>query len=152
MDTYTASVSTKFDAHGTWTLLPVIGPVISFLEPSKLPGEYAAHCCQMCSATSLTLTPQALLLNNNNPSKSYQLSLLSREFGLIKHNYHLYPQRSPFILEAITVKCLVQGQTHHRRGQDSNPHSDDSAIRMHQVRRTKPLGRGISFRVNTPGR
>ena len=31
---------------------------------------------------SLTLTPEALLLNNKNPSKSSQLPLLSRELGL----------------------------------------------------------------------
>ena len=42
MDTYIAPVSTKFDAHGAWTLLPpVIGPVISFLEPSQLHGIQA---------------------------------------------------------------------------------------------------------------
>ena len=48
MDTYIAPVSTKFDTHGAWTLLtPVIGPVIiSFLEPSQLPGEYTAHAAK----------------------------------------------------------------------------------------------------------
>ena len=47
MDTYIAPVSVKFDAHGAWTwLTPVIGPVISFLEPSQLPGEYAAHAAK----------------------------------------------------------------------------------------------------------
>ena len=37
------------------------------------------------------------------------------------------------------VKCLAQG--HKRRGRDSNPHSDDSAIRT-QIRCTKPLDHG----------
>ena len=37
------------------------------------------------------------------------------------------------------VKCLAQGHKHHGRSQDSNSHSDDSAIRT-QIRRTKPLG------------
>ena len=46
MDTYIEPVSTKFDAHGASPLLPVIGPVISFLEPSQLPGEYAAHAAK----------------------------------------------------------------------------------------------------------
>ena len=36
------------------------------------------------------------------------------------------------------VKCLAQGHKRHGRGQDSNPHSDDSAIKT-QVRCTKPL-------------
>ena len=70
MDTYIAPVSAKFDGHGIWTLIPLSsGPVKSFLEPSQLPGEYAAHAAKLCSATSL-----------------------------IKHNYHLCPHRSPFIL------------------------------------------------------
>ena len=37
------------------------------------------------------------------------------------------------------VKCLAQGHKH-GRGQDSNPHSDGSAIRT-QIRRAKPLDR-----------
>ena len=39
------------------------------------------------------------------------------------------------------VKCLAEGHEHHGRSQDSNPHSDDSAIRT-QVRLTKPLDHG----------
>ena len=47
MDTYIAPVSAKFDAHGAWTLLPLsLGHVISFLEPSQLPGEYTAHAAK----------------------------------------------------------------------------------------------------------
>ena len=41
------------------------------------------------------------------------------------------------------VKCLAQGHKHHGSGWDSNPHSDDSAIRT-QIR-YKPLGH------DTPG-
>ena len=37
------------------------------------------------------------------------------------------------------VKCLAEGHKHHGRSQDSNPHSDDSAIRTH-IRCTKPIG------------
>ena len=39
------------------------------------------------------------------------------------------------------VECLAQGHKHHGRGRDSNPRSDDSAIRT-QIRCTKPLGHG----------
>ena len=39
------------------------------------------------------------------------------------------------------VKCLAEGHKHHGRSQDSNPHSDDSAIRT-QIQCTKPLGHG----------
>ena len=98
----------------------VNGPVISFLEPSQLPGEYAAHAakCVAQRAYSNTITISAL--------------------------HH----RSPFILlgegEAVTVKCLARGHKHHGRGQDWNPHSDDSAIRT-QVRCTKPLGYGTPW-------
>ena len=34
------------------------------------------------------------------------------------------------------VKCLAQGHKRHDHGEDSNPHSDDSAIRT-QVRCTR---------------
>ena len=47
MDTYIASVSAKFDAPGAWTLLPLSsGQLLSFLEPSQLPGTYAAHAAK----------------------------------------------------------------------------------------------------------
>ena len=47
MDTYIVPVSAKFDAHGAYLLLPLSsGPVKSFLEPSQLPGEYAAHAAK----------------------------------------------------------------------------------------------------------
>ena len=47
MDTYIAPVSAKFDAHGIWTLIPLSsGAVKSFLQPSQLPGEYAAHAAK----------------------------------------------------------------------------------------------------------
>ena len=39
------------------------------------------------------------------------------------------------------VKCPAQGHKHHGRGRDSNPHSDDSAIRT-QIQCTKPLSHG----------
>ena len=42
MDTYIAPVSAKFDAHGAWTL----SPIITHVEPSQLPGEYAAHAAK----------------------------------------------------------------------------------------------------------
>ena len=51
------------------------------------------------------------------------------------------------------VKCLAQGHKHHGHGRDSNPHSDDSAIRT-QIQCTKPRGhddtevhRGIFFKA-----
>ena len=44
MDTYIALVSAKFGRSWRMNIITaVIGPVISFLEPSQLPGEYAAH-------------------------------------------------------------------------------------------------------------
>ena len=51
---------------------------------------------------------------------------------MIKHNNQLCPHRYPLTpgwREAIIVKCLAQGHKHHGRGNGSNPHSDDSAIR-----------------------
>ena len=53
--------------------------------------------------------------------------------------------------EAIIVKCFTQGHKHHGHGQDSNPHSDDLAIRT-QVRCTKPLGHAtqLSMICNFP--
>ena len=64
--------------------------------------------------------------------------------GRIRHNNQLRPHRHPFTpgwREAIVVKCLAQGHKHHGRSEDSNSHSDDSAIRT-QIRCTKPLGHG----------
>ena len=90
--------------------------IIHSYNLSQLPGEYTAQYVQPLGAT-----------------------------GLINH---LYPHRYPFILlgwrEAITVKCLAQGHKYHSCSQDSNPHSDDSAIRT-QVRCTKPLGHGTAY-------
>ena len=57
--------------------------------------------------------------------------------GLIKHNYHLYPHRYPFIHLGEEKQLQLHG-----RGQGSNPHLDDSAIRT-QVRCTRPLGHDI---------
>ena len=58
---------------------------------------------------------------------------------------HRYPF-TPGWREAIMVKCLAQGHKHHGCGRDSNPHSDDSAIRT-QTRCTKPLSHGTPCRV-----
>ena len=72
------------------------------------------------------------------------IAAILAHIGLIKHNNQLCPHRYPSTpgwREAIMVKCLAQGHKHHGRGRDSNPHSDDSAIRT-QIRCTKPLGHG----------
>ena len=81
----------------------------SYIIPRTIstPWGVCSPCCQMCSATSL-----------------------------IKHNYNLYPHRSPFI--------LLGEEKHHGRGKDSNPHSDDLAIRT-QVWCTKPLWHGTPY-------
>ena len=48
------------------------------------------------------------------------------------------------------VKCLAQGAKRRGRGRgrgrgrDSNPHSDDSAVRT-QIQCTKPLGHGTPY-------
>ena len=83
------------------------------------PWGVCSPCCQMCSATSFNQTQLPSL-----PSK--------------------VPIYTPGWREAIIVKCLAQGHKYHGRGQDSNSHSDDSAIRT-QVRCTKPLGHGTPY-------
>ena len=100
--------------HSPWSL----GQYHSY-NLSQLPWEYTAHYAQPLGAT-----------------------------GLLKHNNPLYPLQVPIYTpgwrEAITVKCLAQGHKYHGCSQDSNPHSDDSAIRT-QIRCTKPLGRGTPW-------
>ena len=70
------------------------------------------------------------LLNPSQLSGEYTAQLLPfRRIGLINQ---LCPHRYPFTpgwREAIMVKCLAQGHKNHGCGRDSNPHSDDSAIR-----------------------
>ena len=72
--------------------------------------------------------------------------------GLIKHNNLSLPSQVPIYTpgwrEAITVKCLAQGHKHHGCSQDSNPHSDDSAIRT-QIWCTKPLGHSTPQLIST---
>ena len=46
MDTYVKPVSAKFDSWRMNIMTPVSRPVISFLEASQLPGEYAAHAAK----------------------------------------------------------------------------------------------------------
>ena len=72
------------------------------------------------------------------------IAAITAHIRLIQHNNQLCPRRYPFTpgwREAIMVMCLAQGHEHRGRGQGSNPHSDDSAIRT-QIRCTKPLGHG----------
>ena len=116
MMTYIAHVSTNF-----WCSRRIITPAHqahkAFMKPSQLPGEYTAQ-----------LLPLQCI-------------------GLIKHNNQLCPHRYPFTpgwREAIMVKRLAQGHKHHGRGRDSNPQSDDSAIRT-QIRWTQPLGHGTAI-------
>ena len=86
----------------------------SYIIPRTIstPWGVCSRCCQMCSATSL-----------------------------IKHNYHLCPQRSPFILlgeeKQLLVKCLAQGHKHHSRARirthflttQSSQHKSDAVNR-----------------------
>ena len=87
----------------------------------------------------LTLLP--LLIRRINHSWNHPSSLgvyssiaaILAHIGLIKHNNQLCPHRYPLTpgwREAIMVKCLAQGHKHHGHGRGSNPHSDDSTIRI----------------------
>ena len=46
MDTYMDCVCQVWRSWRMNIITPVIGPVISFLEPSRLPWEYAAHAAK----------------------------------------------------------------------------------------------------------
>ena len=97
-------------------------------------------CHRMLSPLYLHITLLPLLIRRISHSWNHLISLGEytaqllpfRRIGLIKHNNQLCPHRYPFSpgwREAIMVKCLAQGHKHHGRDRDSNPHSDDSAIR-----------------------
>ena len=115
-------VSAKFDAHGAWALLPLSsGQLYHSKNHLNSLGEYAAHAakCVAQRANNQTRLPSL-------PSQ--------------------VPIYTPGWREAIIVKCLAQGHKHHGHGQDSNPHSDDLAIRT-QVRCTRPLGHGTPWNI-----
>ena len=88
-----------------FALLPlVIGPISILVNFSAPWGVYSCVCSCTQSYSGYNQTQQ--------PSLPSQVLICT-----------------PGWWEASTLKCLAQGHKHHGHGQDSNPHSDDSAIR-----------------------